>query len=111
MIKIRELVELLAQVNIPLAYSHFNHSEENPAPSPPFMVYKEEDSNNFGADNKVYKKFIDYSIELYTDSKDLDLEEQIEKILDDNEIFYDSIELYISTERLLQKVYTITLTK
>ena len=111
MINIIELVNLLNQVNIPLAYSHFEITESSPAPSPPFMVYLEEDSTNFGADNKVWSKLLNYSIEVYTDYKDLELEKKIEDILDSNNIYYETTEVYIQQQNLYQRVYSITITK
>lgn len=102
---------MLAQVNIPVAYSHFVKSENNPMPQPPFMVYLEEDSNNFGADNKVWKKYLNYRIELYTDEKDLALESKFEDLLDEFGTYYETSEVYITSQQLYVKNYFITITK
>lgn len=111
MITIRELANLLTQIKIPVAYSHFKVTENKPMPNPPFAVYLEEDSINFGADNRVYKKFINYRIEVYTNDKNLELESRIENLLDDNKIYYETNELFIDKEKLLQRTYYITLKK
>lgn len=61
------------------------------------------------ADNKVFKKIDNVSIELYTSKKDLAAESKIEQILDDNEIPYETYEVYIDSEKLFQKVYETSL--
>lgn len=111
MLKIEELADMLAQVNIPVAYSHFVKADGNPMPEPPFMVYLEEDSNNFGADNKVWKKYINYRIELYSDEKDLRLELKLEDLLDEHGTYYETTETYINSQQLYTKNYFITITK
>ncbi|WP_342546127.1 hypothetical protein [Lysinibacillus sp. FSL K6-4013] len=109
--KLKEFAELLGTLGLPIAYNHFKTTSTNPPPDPPFIVYLEEDSNNFGADNKSWKQIVNYRIEVYSDDKDLDLEEKIEKLLDDNGIFYDTDETYIDQESLYQRMYFITLIK
>jgi len=109
--KLKEFAKLLGSIGYPVAYNHFKKTETNPLPNPPFIVYFEEDSQNFGADNKVWKKVIDYRIEVYTDNKDLDLEQQIENLLDEHNIYYDTLETFIASEFLYQKNYYITLVK
>lgn len=111
MITLKELPPILTNIGIPVAYSHFLHNENTLAPAPPFMVYLEEDSDNFSADNKVYKKLSTYRIEVYTDKKDFALEKKIEDEFDQNGIFYDTDELFITAQDLYQKLYTIQLLK
>lgn len=97
------LKEILEQLNIPVAYDHFNT-----ATNPPFLAYRRYSTSNFGADNKVYKKLENYYLELYTEYKDIELEEELEKLLDDNDIFYEvASEDYIDTEQIYQVVYNI----
>ncbi|ACP15500.1 hypothetical protein BAHan_0552 [Bacillus anthracis] len=57
------------------------------------------------ADSKVHFKISDVNIELYTAKKDLVAEAKLEKVLDDNEIPYESSEIYIDSEKLFQKIY------
>ena len=42
-----------------------------------------------------------------TEKKDVELEGKLEKILDDNNIFYENIEYYIDSEELFKKTYEI----
>lgn len=109
--KLTEFAKQLGTIGYPVAYNHFKNTPNNPAPEPPFIIYLEEDSNNFGADNKVLKQVVNYRIEVYSDEKDFDLEEQIEQLLDENNIFYDTDELFIKQENLYQRMYFITLIK
>ncbi|MFJ3389545.1 hypothetical protein [Lysinibacillus sp. NPDC086135] len=111
MITLKELPPILTKIGIPVVYSHFTHNENTPAPAPPFMAYLEQDSDNFGADNRVYKKVLTYRIEVYTNKKDLALEKKIEDEFDLNGIFYDTDELFITAQDLYQRFYTIQLLK
>lgn len=96
------LFNLLKSTGLPVAYHHFTAP-----PTPPYIVYLFTDSENFGADNRVYVKGDNYQVELYTDKKDLVAEGKIETALDGASIFYDKTELYIETEKLYQVIYHI----
>ena len=81
-----KLLEILKATGIPFAYDHFAESE---APEPPFICYLLPDSDNFSADGRVYYKINEVHMELYTDTKDLSVERQLEAVLDKHGIFYD----------------------
>lgn len=106
---ILELVQALTTLKYPLAYLQFKTNENTPPPTIPFIVWLENDSNNVAADNKVYKKVKNYTIELYTENKDLKVEKQIEDLLDGRSIYYDTSDFYIEKENLLQRSYYVTL--
>jgi len=108
-LKLSELATLLGGLGYPVAYSHFKESKTNPVPKPPFIIYQEEESDNYGADNQVWKKVKNYRIELYSDKKDLKMESKVEDLLDEYGIFYDTNELFIVAEDLFQRTYFITL--
>ena len=74
-----ELLLMLNEMQIPFAYHHFAEGE---AVEPPFICYLLPGSNNFSADGKVYHKINEVHIELYTDLKDLAVEQQVEDVLD-----------------------------
>ena len=76
--------------DIPVAYSHFNDSVK-----PPFITYLVTDSENFIADNQIYKRIDNINIELYTNKKDLEAEKKLEDVLNANEIMWDVTETYI----------------
>jgi hypothetical protein len=100
-----ELVTILKTTGYPVVYSHFNVSENNPMPEPPYITYIFIYSSNMYADNKVYKKINNILIELYTNKKDLQAEAKLEDILDSNEITYQTSEIFIESEKIFQKIY------
>lgn len=81
-----KLLEIMKAMDIPFAYDHFAEGE---AVDPPFICYLLPESDNFAADGKVYFKANEVHIELYTDTKDLSVEQQVEAVLDENGIYYD----------------------
>jgi len=77
------------------------------APALPFICFMEVESNNFVADSKVYQKFTEVSIELYSDRKDTTSEAAIEAMLDEKMLVWDKAEYYIEDEDMLQVEYGI----
>ena len=100
---IENIVEMLQEMNIPIAYDHFAEGE---SPEPPFICYLIPGSDNFAADGKVYFKMNEVRIEMYTDFKDLDLESRVEGVLDGHEIFYNKSETWIQSEKLYEVMYS-----
>ncbi|KOS30611.1 phage protein [Bacillus anthracis] len=100
-----ELKKILDATGYPVAYSHFTATLGNPVPVPPFICFLVAGSANLIADSKVYFKISDLSIELYTAKKDLVAEANLEKVLDDYELPYESSEVFIDSENLFQKIY------
>ena len=98
-----ELLQMLSEIQIPFAYHHFAEGE---AAEPPFICYLIPGSNNFSADGKAYHKINEVHIELYTDLKDLAVEQQVENVLDEHEIFYNKSEVWIQSEKLYEVLYS-----
>ena len=96
--------EILNEVGLPYRYHHFEVEE---AVEPPFICWIVPDSQNFAADGKVYFKSNNVNIELYTDFKDFELEENIENILEQKEIFWEKTELYIESEKMYEVLYEL----
>ena len=101
-----ELLQILNATQIPFSYHHFAEGE---SPEPPFICYLLPESNNFSADGKVYYKINEVHIELYTDLKDLAVEQQLEDVLDEHGIFYNKSETWIESEKLYEVLYTFYL--
>lgn len=97
-----ELLQMLNEVQIPFAYHHFAEGE---SPEPPFICCLLPGSNNFAADGKVYYKINEVHIELYTDLKDLAVEQQLEDVFDEHGIFYNKSETWIESEKLYEVLY------
>ena len=98
-----EVPKMLKEMKLPFAYDHFAEGE---SPAPPFICYLLPGSNNFSADGKVYYKINEVHIELYTDLKDLAVEQQVEDVLDEHEIFYNKSEVWIESEKLYEVLYS-----
>ena len=98
-----KLLQILSETQIPFAYHHFAEGE---SPEPPFICYLLPGSNNFSADGKVYYKINEVHIELYTDLKDLAVEQLLEDVLDEHGIFYNKSETWIESEKLYEVLYT-----
>ena len=100
--ELSELNELLNTLEIPVAYSHFKDLAQTP-----FLVYYVQNEDIRGADNKNMLSEKNIRIELYSDLKNIELEEQIEKILIEYEL--DKNEVYIESEQLLQVSYEFSM--
>ena len=100
-----DVMQMLAEAEIPFAYDHFAEGE---SPDPPFICFLFPGSENFAADNVVYMEFSNLSIELYTDEKDPELEDRIEALLNDHELFWNKSEVWIESEKLYEVLYQMT---
>lgn len=98
-----KLIKIIKAMGIPFAYDHFAEGE---AVDPPFLCYLLPGSDNFSADGRVYYKANQVNIELYTDKKDLSVEQKVEAVLDEHGIFYDRSEVWIASEKLYEVLYT-----
>ncbi len=103
LLKNKDLFELLKKMSVPVAYKEFDEDIKLPC-----IAFYQNGSNNFGADNKVYKKNNTYNIELYTEYKDFELEQKLEDLLDENDIYWNkSNDLRIKEEKMNMVVYYI----
>lgn len=98
----QEVLEMMNEMKLPYAYHHFVEGE---SPDPPFLVFLYPGSDNFAADGRVYFKTNKLNIELYTDLKDVELEETVEAVLDEHGIFYEKSEVWIESENLYEVLY------
>ena len=97
-----KLLKMLKEMDIPFAYDHFAEGE---SPDPPFLCYLLPGSDNFAADGRVYYKMSEVRIELYTDFKDVSLEEKVTAVLDNHGIFYEQSEVWIEEEKLYEVAF------
>lgn len=77
------------------------------APDLPFICYRVDVSDNFGADNKVYKTINRVSVELYSKYKDTTSEDALESVLNSHDIYWEKEETYIEDEDCNLMIYTI----
>ena len=97
-----ELMEMLEETSLPIAYDHFAEGE---SPDPPFICFLYPGSDNFGADGRVYFKINQVNVELYTNLKDPELETRLETVLDRHGLFYEKSEVWIESERMYEVLY------
>lgn len=71
----------------------------------PFIIY-EMNSNNFAADNKVFSKGYDLTIELYTPRKDIKRERLLEEALESADIYWEREESDEMDERMYVQRYS-----
>lgn len=95
---------MLQAIGLPYEYDHY---EVGKAPALPFMIFTYPQSDNFAADDGVYAKRSTIDIALYTAKKDFALEDRIEAILDQYDVFYNKTEVFIDDERAYQITYEL----
>ena len=61
------VIEMLEEAGLPLAYDHFAEGESS---EPPFLIFLFPGTDNVFADDTVYQRIDELNIELYTDKKD-----------------------------------------
>jgi hypothetical protein len=96
------VIEMLEEAGLPLAYDHFAEGE---SPEPPFLIFLFPGTDNVFADDTVYQKIDELNIELYTDKKDPETENLIEDILIAHELPYEKSEVWIESEKMYEVLY------
>ena len=96
------VIEMLEEAGLPLAYDHFAEGE---SPEPPFLIFLFPGTDNVFADDTVYQRIDELNIELYTDKKDPETENLIEDILIAHELPYEKSEVWIESEKMYEVLY------
>lgn len=92
-----------AQLNAPVAYSHFTQSVK-----PPYLVYLGAGQEQFEADDTIYWRRNVYTIEYYFEKKDEAKETSIENLILSAGFQYDkSDDTYIQDEGLFVIYYNL----
>lgn len=97
-----DIVTMLEEANLPVAYDHFTEGE---SPGPPFICFLFPGTDNTFADNVVWERIDELNIELYTDKKDPVVESKIENILTAHELPYEKSEVWIEDEKMYEVLY------
>jgi hypothetical protein len=97
-----ETKAMIEETVLPVAYDHFAEGE---SPDPPFICFLFPGSDNLFADDAVFQKIDELSIELYTDRKDPEMETRIEGILAAHELPFEKSEVWIADERMYEVLY------
>lgn len=96
----KELDSLIEKAGFQTTYGSF----EKPPPLP-YVVYRLNGSNNFAADDNVYAKINEISVELYTTKKHTSAEERLETVFDEADVFYNKTEIKLSNQKMYQTTY------
>lgn len=101
-----QIEQMLDEVGVPFRYHHFTQKEMKEIDLP-IMVWNVPGTDNFFADGRVYRKIKKLDIELYSDEKDWELEEKLEKILDNHGIAWEQTasEFLPSEETMWESLY------
>lgn len=93
---------MLAGLNIPYAYDHF---EEGNAAAPPFICFYFDGSSDIAADDTNYQPIRRLTVELYTDNKSFTAEASVEAALNSAGLVYSRSESYLDSERMYEVTY------
>ncbi len=99
---LEKLSKMLETSGIPFTYRAWPEQE---APPMPFGCYMVSYNNNFVADGTVYYPIKHVQIELYTQLKDPEAEDKVEKAL--SSLVWEKTETYIDSEKCYQILYEI----
>lgn len=103
--KHEDIEQMLAEMEIPFRYHHFTQKEMEDIPLP-IIVWTIPGTDNFFADGQTYHEIKKLDIELYTDSKDWELEEKLEGILDRYGIAWEQeASEWLQSERMWESLY------
>lgn len=103
----KELYDLLVTLKLPVAYDHFEEYPTNKV-TPPFVLYFNTDATTVKAEDRTWLRYNNYIVDLVTEKKDPDLEEELEDMFYNNTIPFDKEENYIDDERIYQIRYFIS---
>lgn len=98
----KEVADLIKAFGLKYAYYSF---PEKAAPPLPYVLFYFPNSDNFSADNQVYKKVAALNIEFYSRNKDFLNEENIEAVLNDRGIVWEKSESYLDSENMFEVLY------
>lgn len=102
-----EFASLLEQMGLPLSYRAFTVGEP---PTCPYLVYYEDQPVIQGADNIAHYQIKSVTVELVFDLKNTKIEQQLEELWRSHKLFFEpQEEIYIDTERLHIKAYSVYL--
>lgn len=102
-----EIKLMVESVGIPTAYYQFAGKTKQ---QPPFICYFLGNGQDFIADNSNYVRADALYVELYTDSKDFELEKRVETVLNSHELVFEKQEVFLDSEHMHETIYTTNTT-
>lgn len=101
---LEQLSQILKLTGFPVAFQSFPKKE---APAMPYICYSAPEVNNFYADGIVYYSFTRITVELYTVTRDMDVEKKVESVLTTNGISWTKDADYNDREKCYEIIYEI----
>ena len=105
--RISEIKNMIEAAQLPATYLFWPEDDPEGVPALPYIVWHLPNSNNFNADDKVYRRIDVLHIELYTATKDFNTEFVLEAILDNAGMVWEKQETYLNTEHMFDIEYTM----
>lgn len=103
---LQELYTQLKTLQLPVQYYMF---QEGQAPNLPYIIYYNPSEQHENADNATLHISKDVIIEVYSEFKDLSLEDKLKQLFNKNKLTYTFQETYLKEERMYMLAYQITL--
>lgn len=97
-----EIKTMLGQTSLQSTYYSWPDKQ---APELPYLVWYLPSTDNFAADDKVYKQIQALNIELYTKTKDFAKEAAVEAVLDNWGMIWNKTEVYLDDEQMFEVLY------
>lgn len=99
---LKEIYDALTASDIPVTYLQWKIGA---VPALPYICYYLPQSNNFGADNGVYKGISRLNVELYTADKEPDTEAALETVLAGISGYWNKSETFLDSENMFEVIY------
>lgn len=100
--KISEIKALLENTGLPHTYRFYPIGQVPPLP---YLVWYLASSDNFAADDRVYKHAEVLVVELYTKEKDPDTEAAVEAVFNSVPLVWSRDETYLEDEKMYEVLY------
>lgn len=98
----KQIQNMIESTGLPNVYHAF---PVGAVPDLPYIVYEFPNSDNFGADDKVWQRVEALRIFLCTRNKDPETEKLLESILDNMSIYWEKLEDYTESESMYMIQY------
>lgn len=105
--RIEEIKTLIKSIGFETTYYQWPQKKVPPLP---YIVWYFPRSNNFAADDHVYKQIEELNIELYTAEKNFTAEAVVENVLDGAGFVWDKSETYLKSEDMYEVLYEMEVT-
>lgn len=97
-----ELKEILKTLGLPVAYLQWAVGQ---VPELPYILYYSDEDNCFYADDVVFSEGYAVTVEVYSQSRDLELESRVKNLLKDHNISYESYGAFLKSEDMYLKAF------